>query len=57
MNELTRCPLKRPQGDGPFKMVKPCDTYLRSRGEGPDEVLYCPECGCEWTLDGKEVLL
>lgn len=54
MNELTVCPFKRPQGDGPFKMVKPCDTYLRSRGEGADEVLYCPECGCEWTLDGKE---
>jgi hypothetical protein len=51
---LTTCPFKRPQGDGPFKIPMPCGAYLKSRDEGPDEVLYCPACGYEWTLDGKE---
>lgn len=54
MVDFFRCPLKRLQGDGPFKMLKPCNAYLRSRGDGPDEILYCPECGAEWTLDGKD---
>lgn len=51
---LTRCPLKRLQGDGPFKMLQPCNVLLDVRGQGPDRVLACPTCNETWTTDGKE---
>jgi hypothetical protein len=36
---LTRCPLKRLQGDGPFKMLQPCNALLDVRpGAGLPDV-------------------
>lgn len=54
MTKGEQCGQKVMVKSGPFAYLTPCAGRLSDYGQGPDYMLYCPECGAVWSMDGKE---